>query len=198
MKSKLLNALQIWKTLVLYFSCIMSYIFWSSFYNKCLSKDFTNKLKLKLKFLTLFLLSSLFFLTYLKKPRCNLIPIWHFFYFLENILSLKSYYQLSYVSIWRTDILLTIANILIKSWNVHFHFVLNWSDAAWSEHDQLKQSMKPYNLNEVVLAITNMSCVYFLSVLECWMFECFVFWKCKHLTFHPPFLSIKPKQPRVW
>ena len=108
-----------------------------------------------------------------------------FFYFLENILSLKSYYQLSYVSIWRTEILLTIANILIKSCNVHFHFVLIWSNAAWSEHDRLKQSIKPYNLNEVVLAITNTSCVYLLSVLECWMFECFVFWKCKNLTFHP-------------
>ena len=46
------------------------------------------------------------------------------------MLSLKSYCQLSYVSVWLTGTLLTIANILIKSWNVHFHLALDWSDAA--------------------------------------------------------------------
>ena len=33
---------------------------------------------------------------------------------MENTLSLKSYYQLSYVSAWLTGMLLTIANILMK------------------------------------------------------------------------------------
>ena len=33
---------------------------------------------------------------------------------MENTLSLKSYYQFSYVSVWLTEILLTIVNILMK------------------------------------------------------------------------------------
>ena len=52
------------------------------------------------------------------------------FLYSENMPSLKSYYQLSYVSIWLTGILLTIANILIKSLNVYFHLVLDWRNAA--------------------------------------------------------------------
>ena len=33
---------------------------------------------------------------------------------MENALSLKSYNQLSYISVWLSEILLTIANILMK------------------------------------------------------------------------------------
>ena len=98
-----------------------------------------------------------------------MIPILKFCYFSENILSLKSYYQLSYVSVWLTGILLTIANILIKSWNVHFHLALDWSNAAWPIW-WLKQSIKPCKLNESVFAITNTSCVYLLTCV--WIF-CF-------------------------
>ena len=43
---------------------------------------------------------------------------------MENALFLKSYYQLSYVFIWLTGILLTIANILMKGLTVHFHLPL--------------------------------------------------------------------------
>ena len=73
----------------------------------------------KLKLLTAFLLYSIvikfFFLAYFKKPRCKLIRFLRFCYFSGNILSLKSYYQLPHVSVWLTEISLTIANILIKS-----------------------------------------------------------------------------------
>ena len=47
------------------------------------------------------------------------------------MLSAKSYNQLSYVFIWLTGILLTIANILIENWNAHFQFAFDWSNAAW-------------------------------------------------------------------
>ena len=87
-------------------------------------------------------------------------------YFLENILSLKSYYQLSYVSILLTGVLLTITNILIKSWNV----ALDWSNAVWPTW-WLKQSIKPCKPNESVVAIINMSCVYLFS--RVWVF-CFL------------------------
>ena len=124
-----------------------------------------------MKLLTLFVLYSIvikeFFLAYFKKPRCKLIPILRFCYFSENIVSLKSYYQLSYVSVWLTGILLTIANILIKSWNVHFHLALDWSNAAWPIW-WLKQSIKPCKLNESVVAITNTSYVYLLIFV--WVF----------------------------
>ena len=90
-----------------------------------------------------------------------------FCYSLENILSLKSYYQLSYLSVWLTGILLTIADILIKSWNVHFHLTLDWSNATWPIW-WLKQSIKPCKLNESVVAITNTSCVYLLTCV--WVF----------------------------
>ena len=104
-----------------------------------------------MKLLTLFVLYSIvikeFFLAYFKKPRCKLIPILRFCYFSANILSLKSYYQFSYVSI--TGILLTIGNILIKSWNVHVHFALELSNAAWPTQ-WLKQSIKPCELNESI------------------------------------------------
>ena len=127
-----------------------------------------------MKLLTLFVLYSIvikeFFLAYFKKPRCKLIPILRFCYFSENIVSLKSYYQLSYVSVWLTGILLTIGNILIKSWNVHVHFALDWSNAAWPIW-WLKQSIKPCKLNEPVVTITNTSCVYLLTFV--WVF-CFL------------------------
>ena len=127
-----------------------------------------------MKLLTLFLLYSIvikqFFLAYFKKPRCKLIPILRFCYFSENILSLKSYYQFPYVSVWLTGILLTIGNILIKSWNVHVHFALDWSNTAWPIW-WLKQSIKPCKLNESVVAISNTSCVYLLIFV--WVF-CFL------------------------
>ena len=81
-----------------------------------------------------------------------------FCYFSENILSLNSYYQLSYASIWLTGILLTIANILIKSWNVHFHFALDWSNVVWPIW-WLRQSIKLCKRNESVVVITNTRCV---------------------------------------
>ena len=89
---------------------------------------------------------------------------------MENTFSLKSYYQLSYVSVWLTGILLTIGNILIKSWNVHVHFALDWSNAAWPIW-WLKQSIKLCKLNESVVAITNTSCFYLLTCV--WVF-CFL------------------------
>ena len=99
-----------------------------------------------------------------------MIPILRFCYFLENILSLGSYYQLSYASIWLGRILHTIANTLIKSWNIHFNLTLNWSNAAGTIW-KLKQSIKPCNLNESIVAITNTSCVYLL--IRVWVF-CFL------------------------
>ena len=100
-----------------------------------------------------------------------------FCYFSESILSLKSYYRHSYVSVWLIGILLTIGNILIKSWNVHVHFALDWSNAAWPIW-WLKQSIKPCKLNESLVAITNMSCVYLLTFV-------WVFW-----TFYLPWLYL--------
>ena len=82
----------------------------------------------------------------------------------------KSYYQLSYVSVWLTGIFLNIANILIKSWNVHFHITLDWNNAAWPIW-WLKQLIKPCKLTEAVVTITNTSCVYFLTCV--WVF-CFL------------------------
>ena len=127
-----------------------------------------------MKLLTLFRLYSivikLYFLAYFKKPICKLIPILRFCYFSENILSLKSYYQLSYVSVWVTGILRTIANILIKSWNVNFHHALDWCNVAWPIW-WLKQSIKPCKLNDPVVAITSTSCVYRLTCA--WVF-CFL------------------------
>ena len=124
-----------------------------------------------MKLLTLFLLYSIvikqFFSAYFKKLRSKLIPILRSCYFSENILSLKSYYQLSYISLWLTGILLTIGNILIKSWNVHVHFTLDWSNAAWRIW-WLQQSIKPCKLNESVVAITNSSCGYLLTFV--WVF----------------------------
>ena len=90
------------------------------------------------------------------------------------------------VSVWLTGLLLTIGNILIKSWNIHIHFALDWSNAAWSIW-WLKQLIKSCKLNESVVAITNSSCV-------CLLFECFLFWKYKNLTLHLPWLPFKPKQ----
>ena len=125
-----------------------------------------------MKLLTLFPLYSIvikhFFLVQFKKPRRKLISILRFCYFSENIVPLKSYYQLSYVSVWLTGILLTIANILIKSWNVHFHLELDWSNAAWQMW-WLKQSIKPCKLIKSVVAITNTSCVYLLTCV--WLFS---------------------------
>ena len=95
------------------------------------------------------------------------MPILRFYYFPENLLCLKSYYQLSYVSVWLTEILLPIANILIKSWYVYFHLALDRSNAAWPIW-WLKQSIKPCKLNESVVAITNTSCVYLLTCV--WVF----------------------------
>ena len=99
-----------------------------------------------------------------------MIPTLRFCYFSENIVSLKSYDQLSYVSVWLTGILLTVANILIKRWNVHFHLALDWSNTTWPIR-WLKQSIKPCKLNESVVAITNTSCVYLLTCV--WVF-CFL------------------------
>ena len=86
---------------------------------------------------------------------------------MENTLSLKSYYQLSYVSVWLTGILLTIVNILMKGWNVHFHLALDWSNAAWPIW-WLKQSIQLRKLNESVFAITSTSCIYLLTCV--WVF----------------------------
>ena len=81
---------------------------------------------------------------------------------MEITLSLKSYYQLSYVSVLLTGILLTIVNILMKGWNIHFHLALDWSNAAWPIW-WLKLSLKLCKLNESVVPITNTSCVYLLT-----------------------------------
>ena len=81
---------------------------------------------------------------------------------MENTLSLKSHYQLSYVLVWLTRILLIIVNILMKGWNIHFHLVLDWSNAVWPVW-WLEQSIKLCKLNESVLAITNTSCVFILT-----------------------------------
>ena len=155
LKSKLLNALhmfKIWKTLFLYFSCKLPYIFLVIFSQLKFIIILQTKTNEKLKLRTLFLLYSIvikhFFLALFRKTRCRLIPILRFCYFLENILSLKSYYQLSYVSVWLTGILLTIANILINSRNAHFHLTLEWSDAA---------SIKLCRLNESVVVIITTS-----------------------------------------
>ena len=93
-----------------------------------------------------------------------------FCYFSENILTLKSYSQLSYVSVWLTGILFTTANILIRSWNFHFHPALGWCNAAWPIW-WLKHSIKLCKLNESVVAITNTSCFYLLTCV--WVF-CFL------------------------
>ena len=87
---------------------------------------------------------------------------------MENTFSLKSYYQLSYVSVWLTGILLTIVNILMKGSKVHFHLALGWSyfydssNAAWLLW-WLKQSIKLCKLKESIVAITNTSWVYLLT-----------------------------------
>ena len=98
-----------------------------------------------------------------------MIPILRFCYFSKNKVSLKSYYQLSYVSVWLTGILLTIANIVIKSWNVHFHLALDQSNAAWPIW-WLKQLIKPCKLNESLVAITNRGCIYFLTWVRVFCF----------------------------
>ena len=127
-----------------------------------------------MKLVTVFLLYSLaikqFFLAYFKKLRCKLIPVLRFCYFSENILSAKSYNQLSYVFVWLTGILLTIANILIEKWNPHFQFALDWSNAAWPIW-WLKQSIKPCKLNESVIATTNTSKLPFVFCLSVLFFE---------------------------
>ena len=89
---------------------------------------------------------------------------------MENKLSLKPYYQVSYVSLWLTGILFTIANILMRGSNVHFHLALAWSNAAWPVW-WLKQPAKLYKLNDPVVSITNASFVYLLTCA--WMF-CFL------------------------
>ena len=58
----------------------------------------------------------------------------------------------------------------MKGWNVHFHLALNWSNAAWPIW-WLKQSIKLCKLNELIVAITNTSCVYLLTCV--WVF-CFL------------------------
>ena len=127
-----------------------------------------------MKLLTVFLLYSIaikqFFLAYFKKLRCKLIPVLRFCYFSENMLSAKSYNQLSYVFVWLTGILLTIVNILIENWNAHFQFAFDWSNAAWPIW-WLKQSIKPCKLNESVIAITNTSKLPFVFCLRVLFFE---------------------------
>ena len=86
-------------------------------------------------------------------------PILRFFYFPENI---------SFLKITLPTFL--CFNILKKSWNVYFHLVLDWSNAAWPIW-WLNQSTKRCQLNESVVAITNMSCVYLLTCI--WLF-CFL------------------------
>ena len=122
LKSRLLSALHIFKirkTQFLYLSYKLSYIFLVIILQQKLKLILPTKTNEKFKLITLFLLYSIvskhFFLAQLKKPRCKLIPILRFCYFSENILTLKPYYQLSYVSIWLRRNLLTIDNIMIKS-----------------------------------------------------------------------------------
>ena len=74
----------------------------------------------------------------------------------ENVLSLKSYYELSCVSVGLTGILHTAASILIICWNIHFHLALDWSNAVWPIW-WLKKSIKPDKLNESAATITNTS-----------------------------------------
>ena len=88
---------------------------------------------------------------------------------MEITLSLKSYYQLSYVSVLLTGILLTIVNILMKGWNIHFHLALDWSNAAWPIW-WLKLSLKLCKLNETAVTITNTSCVYLLTFVSVFCF----------------------------
>ena len=90
-----------------------------------------------------------------------------FCYFSENILSLKPYYQLFHFSVWLTIILFTISNILINSWNVHFHLASDWSKGAWLIW-WLKRSIKSCKLNESFVTITNTSCVYLVTCV--WVF----------------------------
>ena len=112
-----------------------------------------------------------------------MISIFRFCYFLKNILSLKSYYQLSCISVWLTWILLTVPNILIKCWNHHFHLTLDWNNAVWPVW-WLKESIKPCKLNESVVAITNASCVYILTCV-------WVFYFLKEQKFNlPPTLAV--------
>ena len=99
-----------------------------------------------------------------------MILIFRFCYFSENILSLKSYYQLSHVFVWLMGISLIIPNILIKRWNADFHLVLDWSNAAWPVW-WLKQSIKSSKLNVSVSNITYRSCVYLFICV--WVF-CFL------------------------
>ena len=82
---------------------------------------------------------------------------------------LKLYHQFSYVAVWLTWILLTIANILIKNWNFHFHLALDWSNPAWPIW-WLKQLIKPCKLNGSVFAITNTSCVYLVTCVRVFCF----------------------------
>ena len=88
---------------------------------------------------------------------------------MRNTLSLKSCYQPSYVSVWLTGILLTIVNILMKCWNIHFHLTLDWSNAAWPIW-WLKLSLKLCKLNEAAVTITNTSCVYLLTFVSVFCF----------------------------
>ena len=99
-----------------------------------------------------------------------------FCYFSENILSLKPYYQLFHFSVWLTIILFTISNILINSWNVHFHLASDWSKGAWLIW-WLKRSIKPCKLNESFVTIANTSCVYLVTCV-------WVFYFLKVQTFH--------------
>ena len=89
---------------------------------------------------------------------------------MENTLSLKSYYQLCYVSVWLTGILLTIVNISMKCWNIDFHLTLDWSNAAWPI-GWLKLSLKLCKLNGSVVPITNTSCVYLLIYVRVYVFR---------------------------
>ena len=90
-----------------------------------------------------------------------------FCYFMGNILSLKSYYQLSHVFVWLTGTLLTVANIFIKSWNVHFRLALNWGNAGWPIW-WLKQLTKPCKLNEldVVNSVYLLTCAWVFCFLK--------------------------------
>ena len=67
----------------------------------------------------------------------------------------------------------------LKNLNVHFHLTLDWNNVVWSIW-WLKQSIKPFILNESVIAITNTNCVYFLSCV--WVFR---FLKVQKFNFSP-------------
>ena len=105
---------------------------------------------------------------------------------MKNTLPLKSYYQFSYVSVRPTGILLTIVNILMKDWNVHFHLALDWSNAAWPMW-WLKQSIKLCKLNESVVSVTKTSCVYLLA---CFWVSVLLFEGAKIQSFTSPTLAL--------